>query len=188
MFQAPREPHGALQGEHAPLPLGMERRLVGLGLDLAEPVHAAHVVHAVHDATSSGRLGRPVPIMQSRVTSAASRSSLQPSVPAGRSGSTMKRVSAVESHTRISVSAGSVDAEVGEHAARVHDGARAVGRRLVPDRRQAEHLPRVAGAQRADDHVVQLGRVLDRDHVLALAADIAERGDRLGRVRQQRAP
>jgi hypothetical protein len=46
--------------------------------------------------------------MQSRVTRVASLSSLQPSVPAGRIGSTMKRVSAVESQTRISVSAGSV--------------------------------------------------------------------------------
>ena len=46
--------------------------------------------------------------MQSRVTREASRSSFQPSVPAGRAGTTMKRVSAVESHTRISVSAGRV--------------------------------------------------------------------------------
>jgi hypothetical protein len=45
--------------------------------------------------------------MQSRVTRSASFSSLQPSVPAGRIGSTMKRVSAVESHTRTSVSFGS---------------------------------------------------------------------------------
>ena len=41
-----------------------------------------------------------------------------------------------------------------QHAARVDHRARAVGRGLVPDRRQAEHRPRVAGAQRADDHVV----------------------------------
>jgi hypothetical protein len=46
--------------------------------------------------------------MQSRVTRSASLSSLQPSVPAGRIGSTRKRVSAVESHTRTSVSFGSV--------------------------------------------------------------------------------
>jgi hypothetical protein len=46
--------------------------------------------------------------MLSRVTSVASRSSLQPSVPAGRIGTTMKRVSAVESQMRIWVSAGKV--------------------------------------------------------------------------------
>ena len=50
--------------------------------------HAAHVLRAVHQATSCGCFGRPVPIMLSRVTRSASRSSLQPSVPAGRIGST----------------------------------------------------------------------------------------------------
>ena len=81
---------------------------------------------------------------------------------------------------------GERDAEVGEHAARVHDGAGAVGRRLVPDRRQAEHVPRVAGAERADDHVVLLGSILHGDQVVAHAADQAEPADRLGRVGQQR--
>src|SRR5262249_44616346 len=77
-------------------------------VDLAEAVHAAHVVHAVHRAASPGARGSPVPIIESRVTSSASRSSLRPSVPAGRIGSTMKRVSAVESQTRTSVSLGSL--------------------------------------------------------------------------------
>src|SRR5262245_31697863 len=99
--------HGALHREHAPFPGRVEHRLVRLRLDLAEAVHAAHVVHAVHQATSSGRLAKPVPIIESRVTSCARRVSLQPSVPAGRIGSTRKRVSAVESHTRIAVSFGS---------------------------------------------------------------------------------
>jgi hypothetical protein len=45
-----------------------------------------------------------VPIIESRVTRSARRSSLHSSVPAGRIGSTRKRVSAVESQTRISVS------------------------------------------------------------------------------------
>src|SRR5438046_10391587 len=85
----------------------MKNRFVALGLDLAEPVHAAHVVDAVHQATSLGFFGRPAPIMQSRVINLASSSSLQPSVPAGRIGTTKYRVSAVESQTRISVSAGS---------------------------------------------------------------------------------
>src|SRR5262249_55016259 len=100
--------HGALHGEHAALPRRMEHGLVRLRLNLAEAVHAAHVVHAVHAASSFGDFGRPVPIMQSRVTSCASWSSFRLSLPAGRIGSTMKRVSAVESQTRISVSAGSV--------------------------------------------------------------------------------
>ena len=60
----------------------------GLGLDLAEAVHAAHIVNAVHQATSLGFFTKAVPTMESRVTSLASRSSLQPSVPAGRMGTT----------------------------------------------------------------------------------------------------
>src|SRR5438105_13765278 len=83
----------------------MEHRLVRLCLDRAETIHAAHVVHAVHDG-APGVLGNPVPIIQSRVTSSASCCSLQPSVPLGRIGTTRKRVSPVESHTRISVSFG----------------------------------------------------------------------------------
>src|SRR5579872_4394403 len=92
----------------ASLPGSVKHRLVRLRLDFAEAVHAAHVVNAVHQAASFGFFASPVPIMLSRVTSAASFSSLQLSVPAGRIGSTMKRVSAVESQTRISVSVGSV--------------------------------------------------------------------------------
>jgi hypothetical protein len=48
--------------------------------------------------------------MESRVTSVASFSALQPSVPAGRIGRRMKRVSAVESHTRMRVSSGNLSA------------------------------------------------------------------------------
>src|SRR5262249_52603731 len=84
---------------------------VHFGLDRTEAVHAAHVVDAVHDFTASALRARPVPIIESRVTRPASFSSLQPSVPGGRIGSTMKRVSAVESHTRISVLAGRVTAK-----------------------------------------------------------------------------
>jgi hypothetical protein len=46
--------------------------------------------------------------MQSRVTISASRSSLQFSVPGGRIGRTINRVSAVESQMRMSVSGGKV--------------------------------------------------------------------------------
>src|SRR5438552_9509144 len=83
----------------------MEHRFVRFRLDLAETIHAAHVVHTIHDG-ALGVFGNPVPIIESRVTSSASCLSLQPSVPSGRIGSTRKRVSAVESHTRISVSLG----------------------------------------------------------------------------------
>src|SRR5262249_47768590 len=78
------------------------------------------------------------------------------------------------------------DAQVGEHAARILDRARAVGRRLVPDRRQAQHFPRIAGAQRADDHVVLGGRVLDRDQMIPDPALVAERAHRLRGVLEQR--
>ena len=48
MFQAPGRAHRAHHRHHPALPGGMEYRLVRLGLDLAETVHAAHVVNAVH--------------------------------------------------------------------------------------------------------------------------------------------
>src|SRR5262249_5022718 len=119
--------HGAVHRHHAAFPRLVKDRLVGLRLHLAEAVHAAHVVHAGHRAIGlcwsmifAGNryplfgimlyeaFCRAVPIIESRVTISARRSSLQPSVPAGRIGSTRNRVSAVESHTRISVSFGSV--------------------------------------------------------------------------------
>src|SRR5579872_335170 len=103
----PGDAHRPLQRQHPALPRLVEHRLVRLRLDRPETMRAAHVVDRIgHAPTSSGRLARPVPTMLSRVTSVASRSSLQPSVPAGRIGSTRKRVSAVESQMRISVSGG----------------------------------------------------------------------------------
>src|SRR5690606_31541030 len=94
------------QREHPLLPFVMEHRLLVLGLriDRPEAVHAAEIVAAVHRARSRslGTLARSTPIMALRVTRVASSSSLQPSVPAGRSGRTRKRVSEVESQTRIS--------------------------------------------------------------------------------------
>ena len=82
--------HRQRDRERAPLPFGMKHRLVQLRFDLAKAVHAAHVVHAIH-GQPPGLFGNPVPIMESRVTSSASFSSLQPSVPFGRIGSTRKR-------------------------------------------------------------------------------------------------
>lgn len=57
---------------------------------------------------------------------------------------------------------------------RVDHRLRAIGRRFVPDRRQAEHRPRIAGAQGADDEVVLLRRIEAGDDVLAAAPAIAE--------------
>src|ERR1044071_8957800 len=79
---------GAAHGQHPPFPAMMKNRLVRLKLALAEPIHAPHVMYAVHQAASLGFLGKPAPIMQSRVMRFASCASLQPSVPAGRIGRT----------------------------------------------------------------------------------------------------
>src|ERR1700730_9477481 len=79
--------HGAVHGEDTAFPRRVEHRLIRLGLDLAETVHAAHVMDAVHGA-APGAWARPVPIIESRVTRVASFSSLQPAVPAGRIGTT----------------------------------------------------------------------------------------------------
>ena len=105
--------------------------------------------------------GIAVPIMQSRVTMAARSASPQPRVPLGRMGSTRWRRSAVgvaHAHLRASRQ---LDAELGQHAARVDHHARAVGEALVPGRRDAEQQLGIAGAQRADDDVVDAGHVLD---------------------------
>src|SRR5579872_1514327 len=72
------------KAENAALPPRVKDGLVFLRFDRAEAMHAAHVVHAVHfDALTIA-----VPIIESRVTSAASCFSFMRSVPAGRSGIT----------------------------------------------------------------------------------------------------
>src|SRR5207249_2101382 len=75
----------------------MEDRLVFLVFNRAHTVHAAHVVNSVH-----GSLTLATPIMESRVTSAASCSTFSLSLPAGLSGRTRYRTSAVLSQTRTS--------------------------------------------------------------------------------------
>ena len=79
-------PGQSVDAERALLPLGVEDRLVRFRRDRAEAHLAAEIVRAVHAA--SGSSARPVPIIESRVTRSASCSSLQPSVPAGRCGTT----------------------------------------------------------------------------------------------------
>ena len=61
----------ALQRMNAPLPRRVEDGLVGFRLDRAEAVHPAHIVDRVAHGLAAG-WGRPVPIMQSRVTISAS--------------------------------------------------------------------------------------------------------------------
>ena len=58
--------------------------------------------------------------------------------------------------------------------------------RIVPPRRNAEQRPRIAAAQRADDQIVGLRRVLDNNHMLALPAAMAESADRLIGIGQKR--
>ena len=129
-----------------------------------------------------GAARRPAPIIASRVTSSASAASVEPLAAGG-----------AHRHHQVAQLGGRVPdpdagrvgqghAELGQHPARVDDGARAVGRRLVPDRRQAEHAPGIAGAQGADDEVVLGGGVEHRAHVLALPPAVAERGDGGGGV------
>src|SRR3954451_402434 len=80
---------GDHDAEDAAFPVVVEGRFVRLGVDGSEPVHAAEIVHAVHDAAPcAGSCTLAVPIMESRETRFASCSSVQLWVPAGRCGST----------------------------------------------------------------------------------------------------
>src|SRR5262249_3481542 len=79
---------GARHGENAPFPGLVKDGLVLLALDGAEIIHPAHVMDAVHRVPPAGSVTFAVPIMASRLTSSASCSSLIPSLPSGRSGST----------------------------------------------------------------------------------------------------
>jgi hypothetical protein len=69
--------HGEREREGALLPFCMEHWFVRLGRDRAMTVCAAEILRAVHFAMSFGDFGRPVPIMESRVTRSANFSSLQ---------------------------------------------------------------------------------------------------------------
>src|SRR5204863_3081519 len=98
----------ARQGIDTPFPFGMKRRLAFFVHDRTHAVHAAHVVDAVHTRPPGFEIVTLLtPIIESRVTSAASCSSVIRSVPAGRSGSTRYRTSAVLSQTRTSTSSSS---------------------------------------------------------------------------------
>ena len=88
MFQPPGRAIATVNAKARRFPVAVKHRLVRLGHNRAKALGAAHVMRAVHQAVSPGCFGRPVPIMLSRVTSSASCSALQPSVPSGRIGST----------------------------------------------------------------------------------------------------
>src|SRR6266850_5339428 len=69
---------------------------------------------------------------------------------------------------------GKIDAELAQHDAGLAHRPRAVLERLVPDRRQADERVRVARAERADDHVVDAGPVLDDLQVDAAEAQLLD--------------
>src|SRR5262249_24042733 len=77
------------------------------------------------------------------------------------------------------------DAEILKHPAWVLNRTRAIRGRLVPDRRKAEHLPRITGAKRAHDDVVCLGRILDRDQMIPDPTDVAQCRDGVRRISKQ---
>ena len=104
--------------------------------------------------------------MASRVTSAASSSS--ESVPRCRRGAPAapcSATSALLSWTWICNVLVELQSELAQDRTRLDHRPGAIGEALVPGRRQTEHHPGVARAERADDHVVLGRRVLDHDEV-----------------------
>ena len=164
----------------------MKHGLVLLVFDGAHAVHAAHVVDAVHAAPPAGdNVTFATPTIASRVTSAASSvftHVLAPGWPFRQDQVT--HFGGAVPHTYLHV-VGQLEAEFAQHAARIDHRTRAIGRRLVPDGWQAEDRPRIARAQGAHDEVVDLGRILEDHHVLALAANVAELGNRGAGVGEQ---
>ena len=83
---------GQHKAEHAPLPSGVEDRLLRLRLGVYRPqaVDTPEVVPPVHPATPAalGACTVSTPIIAFRVTSAANSASLMSSAPSGRWGST----------------------------------------------------------------------------------------------------
>src|SRR5262245_58275799 len=87
---------------HAAFPRRMKYGFVLLSLNRTHALHSTHVMNAVHGLPPDGTDTLATPIIESRVTRAASSSSVSFCVSAGRSGSTRYRISAVLSHTRTS--------------------------------------------------------------------------------------
>jgi len=109
----------------------LKRRLVGSGRTGPKP-SMPQCRGSRSCGTSSGRRGRPVPIMQFAGNEVGKPSSLQPSVHdrehrQGRGSG----VSAVESQTRIRVAAGRVTPKSASHSARIMTVRERLGRGLV---------------------------------------------------------
>ena len=92
LVDVPLSQHARCQGhgENSPFPIVMKNRLFRLGLrvDRTETLAAAEIVPSPHGATCSGGSAGSTPIIEFRVTSLRNCSTLQPSVPAGRIGTT----------------------------------------------------------------------------------------------------
>src|ERR1700733_14343848 len=80
--------HRAVHGIHTAFPRLVKYGFVLFVLDWTHIVYAAHVVDSVHGLPPAGGATLATPIMESRVTRAASSSSVIFSVPAGLSGKT----------------------------------------------------------------------------------------------------
>jgi len=75
--------------EHPALPVSVEHGLVFLVMGRAHVLHTAHIMNTIHvEDSSAGFVTLAVPIIESRLTHAASVSSLNPALSGGRSGST----------------------------------------------------------------------------------------------------
>src|SRR5215467_15646496 len=75
--------------------------------------------------------------------------------------------------------------EFPQYPARIDDRTRAIGRGFVPDGRQTQQWPWIAGAQSADDKVVHARGILHYQRILALRAAVAEFSERSAAIRQQ---
>ena len=120
----------------------------------------------------------------SRSWSPASRARLRssPRCPAGARAGPENAPPRSNPHPDLDV-VGQLGAEFGEHAARVGDRARAVRRRLVPDRRQPEYRPGVTGAERRRRGCAP--SPCSRPPACARPAGPCSRGDRCVRIAQQ---
>src|SRR6266700_4110757 len=78
-----------------------------------------------------------------------------------------------------------LQAELLQHLPRLDHHPRPVGWGLVPDRRQPEYRPRIAGTEGTDDDVVDGRCILDHHHVLALPSAKTEFGNGWGGVSKE---
>ena len=178
---------GAIHRQHPALPVFMEDGLARLGLDAAEAIHSPHIVNAVHQRISPGSLGAPCRSWSP--ASPAWRVSPRSSLPSLSAASARREAAS----RRLNPDADSGPlrqcyAEIGEHCPRLLHCVRAIGRGLIPHRRQAEHVPWIAGAQRANDHIMRLRCVLDCNQMIADPSLMSKGRGSPGRVFEQRLP